>query len=140
MQFLRRPLIPGEIDHELVWLVVSLASLGAAALWFAVGLPWPTCLFHEITGLPCLTCGATRCSIAFFHGSLLTAWTWNPFIFCALCAIALFDLYAGFVLVGGRPRLRIVWSTTRSRRIARLIVVAGLTLNWIYLLFHAAKF
>ena len=49
-----RRLAPGEIDHELIWLSVSLASLGLAAAWLAIGLPWPRCMFHEITGFPCV--------------------------------------------------------------------------------------
>jgi len=140
MQFSRRSLGPAETNHELVWLSVSLASLVCAAVWFALGLPWPTCFFHEITGLPCLTCGATRCSIAFFHGHLFTAWFWNPFVLCALCAIAIFDLYALFVLVAGVPRFRIVWSTARSKQVTRFVVVAGLALNWAYLLSHSQNF
>jgi hypothetical protein len=140
MQFSRRSLGPGETNHELVWLSVSLASLVCASIWLALGLPWPTCLFHEVTGLPCLTCGATRCSVAFFHGHLFSAWFWNPVVFCALCAIALFDLYAMAVLVARAPRFRITWSTTRSKQVTRFVVVTGLALNWIYLLSHAGKF
>jgi hypothetical protein len=140
MQFSRRSLVPGETDHELVWLSVSIGSLFFAAIWFALGLPWPTCVFHEITGLPCLTCGATRCSIALFHGHLFAAWAWNPFAFCALCAIGLFDLYAAIVLLSGTPRLRIVWTTPRSKQLTRFAVVSGLALNWIYLLSHAGQF
>ena len=37
MQVLRRPLAPEETDHELIWLTVSVSSLGLAATWFALG-------------------------------------------------------------------------------------------------------
>jgi hypothetical protein len=140
MQFARRPLAPGETNHELLWLSLSFGSLFCAALWFAAGLPWPTCLFHNLTGLPCVTCGATRCTIAFFHGQILTAWAWNPFVFCALCAIALFDIYAAIVLVSGGPRLRIMLTTPRSRQGMRIVAIAGLVSNWIYLLSHSSHF
>ena len=51
-------------------------------------------MFHEITGLPCVTCGMTRCGIQFFHGHFLTALKWNPLVFSALCGLTAFDLYA----------------------------------------------
>jgi Protein of unknown function (DUF2752) len=81
MQIVARRLEPGEIDYELVWLGASLASLGVAVAWFTLGLPWPHCVFHDLTGLPCVTCGMTRCGIQFFHGSFQTAWKWNPLVF-----------------------------------------------------------
>ncbi len=33
MQLTRRYLAPNEPDHELIWLSVSLGSLGLAAVW-----------------------------------------------------------------------------------------------------------
>jgi len=50
MQLCSRRLAPDEIDHELIWLSVSLGSVAVAATWFALGLPWPRCLFHDLTG------------------------------------------------------------------------------------------
>jgi hypothetical protein len=136
MQIARRQLIPRELDHELLWLSVSLGGLTAAALWFALHLPWPRCAFHELTGLPCLTCGATRSAIEFFHGNFLTALKWNPLAFAGLCAISVFDVYAGVVLVTGSPRLRILDLSSTEKNSVRIFVVVMLVLNWIYLLSH----
>lgn len=140
MRFLRRRLAPGETDHELLWLSVSIGSLAFAALWFLVGLPWPSCTFHNLTGLPCVTCGATRCTIAFFHGNFLAAWLWNPFVFLILCGVALFDIYALTVLILRSPRLRIAVCTERAKKLTRFLVIAALALNWIYLLGHYRAF
>src|SRR5450755_2735147 len=134
MQFARRCLVSGETDHELIWLSVSTGSLACAAGWLALGLPWPICIFHELTGLPCLTCGATRCTIAFLHGNFSVAWMWNPLAFLALGGVVLFDLYALIVLVFRMPRLRIVALTQRAKNFARLTAVVTLALNWIFLL------
>jgi hypothetical protein len=129
-----------EIDHELLWLSVSLVSLTIAAGWLAIGLPWPRCVFHELTGLPCVTCGMTRCAIQFFHGHFLAALKWNPLVFTALCGVMAFDLYAFATLTMRAPRLRISLSTQRAKTFVRVSVILAFVLNWIYLLSHWRDF
>jgi len=136
----RHRLAPHEIDHELLWLSISLGSLGVAVLWFALGLPWPRCVFHELTGLPCVTCGMTRSAIQFFHGNFLAALRWNPLIFAFLCGVTVFDLYAFTVIAICAPRLRITFQTEAGKNSTRLIVIAALALNWVYLLSHWRAF
>lgn len=134
MQIARRPLAPGETDHELIWLGVSLAGLTLAASWLALRLPWPICLFNVITGHPCATCGATRSAIAFFHGHFFSALKWNPLAFAGYCALTLFDAYAFIVLITRAPRLRIAQLSAANKKFARIFIVALFALNWIYLL------
>jgi hypothetical protein len=140
MQLRRRQLGPGEPDYELIWFVVSVGSLAFAAVWLALGLPWPRCVFHELTGLPCATCGMTRCAIQFFHGHFLAALRWNPLMFAFLCGLAAFDLYALAVLVTGAPRLRICFCGGRAKTVGRVAVISALGLNWFYLLVHWRNF
>lgn len=140
MRLIVRRLGPGELNHELIWLGVTVGSLACAALWLSFGLPWPNCVFHDLTGLPCLTCGATRSTIAFLHGNFVRAWLWNPIAFLALCGIALFDLYALSVLVMRARRLRIIFSNERAKRFTRFFVITALALNWIYLLSNWRSF
>jgi hypothetical protein len=134
MRIVRRPLAPGQTDHELVWLSVSVVGLGLAAVWFAVGLPWPHCIFLSITGHPCMTCGATRSAIAFFHLDFVRAWKWNPLVFSFLCGLSIFNAYAFAVLVTCAPRLRIVQFSQVEKNFVRLAVIVALLSNWIYLL------
>jgi len=134
MQLCRRHLAFGETDHELIWLSVSLLSLTSAAAWFAIGLPWPRCLFHDLTGLPCVTCGATRSAISFFHADFFAAWKWNPLVFVCLSALSIFDVYAAAALVIRGPRLRIVNFTRWEKTFLRVLFLTILGLNWIYLL------
>ena len=134
MQIVRRPLAPGEMNHELIWLSVSSGGLAVAATWLALNLPWPICLFHALTGRPCLTCGATRSAIAFFHAHFLAAFEWNPLAFLVYCALTLFNVYAFAVVVTRVPRLRIIRLTPSERKFVRGSAIALLTLNWAYLL------
>src|ERR1700726_4996890 len=134
MQLTRRRLAPNELDHELIWLSVSLGSLALAAAWFALGLPWPHWIFLGVTGHPCVTCGAIRSAIAFFHADFWTAWKWNPLAFLFLSGLSIFDAYAFAVLVVRVPRLRIVHFTPPEKSFLRLLAVILLLSNWIYLL------
>jgi Protein of unknown function (DUF2752) len=140
MQVVARRLKRGEIDHELIWLSASVVSLGLAAAWLTVDLPWPRCIFHEVTGLPCATCGMTRCGIQFFHGHFLGALKWNPLVFTALCGLTAFDLYAFATLATRGPRLRIRFYTKTAKTFVRIAVISALVLNWIYLLMYWRNF
>ena len=129
----RRP-APQEIDHELVWLTVSLGAGCALAAWLAAHLPTPQCVFHSLTGFPCLTCGATRAASQFFHGHFAAALLFNPLAFLAFCGLIVFDLYALGVLVARAPRLRPGNFTPNEKRFVRAAVVVLLAGNWLYLL------
>lgn len=133
MRIVHQPLAPGQADHELVWLCVSVVGLGLAATWFGIGLPWPHCLFLTLTGHPCMTCGATRSAIAFFHLDFTSALKWNPLVFAMLCGMSIFDGYAFVVLVLRSPRLRLQLAANEGK-IIRLVAVTLLLSNWIYLL------
>jgi hypothetical protein len=129
MQLRWRVLGKGELDHEGLWLSVSAGGLLCAAAWFALGLPWPVCWFHQLTGHPCATCGATRAAIAFFHG----------LAFLAYCGIAVFNGYALGVLIMRSRRLRASFTTT-EKHVLRAAAVAVIALNWVYLLTHSSMF
>ena len=136
MRICWKRLEPAETDHEALWLGVSTAGLVASAVWFALRLPWPSCAFHALTGLPCVTCGGTRSAIQFLHGHFHAALLFNPLVFACLCAIALFDFYAFAVLAMRAPRLRLAdWKRTETK-VVRIVAIALLALNWAYLLAH----
>ena len=140
MRLVRRRVPANGIDHELIWLLVSVTAgaIGLVAFW--LGLNWPRCPFLAITGFPCLTCGATRATIAFLHGNFSLAWWWNPLAFLALCGVVAFDLYAIVVLLSRSARIRIVDWTRVEKNFVRIAVVSMLAVNWIYLLSHRDRF
>jgi Protein of unknown function (DUF2752) len=134
MRLANRRLAADELDHELIWLSVSLGSLGFAASWLSLGLPWPQCAFHTITGHPCATCGMTRSAIQFFHGHFFAAMRWNPLVFACLCGLSIFDAYAFVALIARAPRLRITQLTAAEKTFVRVTLVTLFLTNWVYLL------
>jgi len=134
MRLTVRHRIKTDLDHELIWLSVSLGGLALAASWFALRLPWPHCIFLSITGLPCLTCGATRSAIAFFHLDFWSAWKWNPLVFGALCGMSIFNAYAAAVLILRAPRFRMSQFSATERKFIRVAAILLLIANWAYLL------
>jgi hypothetical protein len=140
MQISSRRLAPKETDYELLWLGASVSALVAGVIWFALHLPWPVCIFHEMTGLPCVTCGATRAAIQFLQGHFLAAWIWNPLVFLVICCVAVFDAYALVVLITRAPRLRLIQFSQFEKRALRIAVICMLALNWLYSLGHWRDF
>ena len=128
-----RTLRPGELDHELIWLAVTTSGAALAFAWLTIGLPWPTCAFRSLTGLPCMTCGATRAALALAHGDFLGAWRLNPLAVVAIGGIAVFDVYALAVLAMRRRRLR-VSVPRRATRWLLLVGAASALVNWAYVL------
>ncbi len=129
----------GELDHELIWSSVSLVSLGCLLAWLRLGLPFLSCPFHDLTGFPCLTCGATRCFIQLCHGHFSAALRWNPGVFASLAALAAYDLYAMTVLALRLPRLRLGPVSSKTSRALRVLALVLIASNWIYLLLTFRK-
>jgi hypothetical protein len=134
MQACRRRHAGNAIDHELLWLVVSLGAVVLLGFWLSLGLPTPRCAFRSLTGLPCPTCGATRAAWQFLHGHFLASFLFNPLAFAAYCIVAAFDLYALAVLILRTQRLRFTGFTSGERAAVRYAVIGLLAANWLYLL------
>jgi hypothetical protein len=129
-----RPLAPQETDFEFLFLSVSCSMAASVYLWLNLGMPWPGCWVRRLTGLPCPTCGATRCAMSFAHGDLLGAWRHNPLIFICYGGTILVNLYAGAVLLFRFPRLRLAHLPPEIKRVLGALFIIALTANWIYLL------
>jgi Protein of unknown function (DUF2752) len=129
-----RPLAPRETDFEFLFLVVSSGIAASCALWLSFGMPWPGCWVRRLTGLPCPTCGATRCATSLAHGDLAGAWRHNPLIFVCYGGTLLVNLYAAAVLLFRLRRLRLANVPVKVKRALSAVVIIALTANWIYLL------
>jgi hypothetical protein len=131
-----RPLAPKETDFEFLFLVVSSGLAASCFLWLNLGMPWPGCWVRRLTGLPCPTCGATRCAMSLVHGDLAAAWGHNPLIFVCYGGTLLVNLYALAVLLFRLPRLRLANFPPGVKRALGALFIVALTANWIYLLSH----
>ena len=134
MQIYRRSLARAELDHELLWLFVSLGAFLGLAAWLGAHLPLPQCLFHSLTGLPCLTCGATRAAWQFLHGHFAASFAFNPLAFLCYCGLVAYDIYALGVIALRAPRLRFGNLSPGEKRFARYLAATLLIINWVYLL------
>ncbi len=99
------------------------------------GLRAPVCVFHRLTGLPCLTCGSTRAFADLLRGDLAGALRLQPLAVVgggALVAAA--TVYAWYFLVRRRvPHVRL---GGMERRLVWVALVAALVLNWVYLILN----
>lgn len=134
MRAYRHQIAVQEIDYELVWLLVSLGAFLGLALWLAARLPTPQCVFHTLTGLPCVTCGATRSAFQFLHGHFSASFFFNPLAFLAFFSVLAYDLYALVMLATRAPRLRLGNFSRSEKFLARCAVIILLASNWLYLL------
>jgi hypothetical protein len=87
---------------------VLLAVIGlgcAAVLYFfnpATNGFYPVCRFHQLTGLNCPGCGATRACHALLHGDLAAAFRDNALFVLSLPALLLRGGWLAFVRYRGR--------------------------------------
>ena len=129
-----RRLRPGELDHELIWLLVSLGAGVVTWFWLASGLPLPQCTWRALTGFACPSCGATRCVRWLCAGDFLAALLINPLIFLSLIGIAFYDVYVAIILIFRLRRLRFDHLSSRTVNLIRLSAGAALLLNWGWLI------
>lgn len=134
MKIERRRLAANELDAEFLWLGILGGGGLLSVAWLILGLPTPHCLFRAVTGLPCLTCGGTRCARFLLTGHPDVALGWNPLVFFGIVLSAAFVAYAAVVVVFRLPRLRIRFDSPREADIARVAVAAVVMVNWIYLI------
>ena len=123
----RRPPLPAwAIGIVVIWLAgVALYTALARSAEHAPSL----CVFRNVTGLPCPTCGTTRATLAFARGDILAGVLYNPFVVTALAiGLTLCVVQWGF---GRRIEIAI---SPRSKRFGWALVAVGFLTNWAYLI------
>lgn len=110
--------------------VLAFAVLGSL-IWLELGLPRPVCPLRAWTGIPCLTCGTTRMVEALRRGDPLEAVRWNPLVFGAGAAIAVWACVSATWRVLGL-RIRRVILGRRETLALRILALAALVGGWGY--------
>src|SRR5690348_8436678 len=104
---------------------------GRIVLWLKP--PIPKCMFKEITGYPCMTCGATRCIEEFSQFHFWNAFLMNPLIFLMGAGFGLFFLYSAGVYLFNLPKIQFTF-VSKNAKLVRILIVLAVLINWIYLI------
>lgn len=139
MRLIRRPAYPGELNHELVWPAAFLGGALFAWLWFRLGVQLPECVFHRLTGLPCLGCGGTRCARNLVHLDFVQAFLFHPG-FCLVVALAaLWTAYSAVFWLRRDPlRLRVSFDPAGARR-RRVLFAVLLGAHWAWQCYYLTR-
>jgi hypothetical protein len=128
---------PGAVDHELIWGLIGLLALAAAAfvpmdrILSDVGY---ACGLRTLTGYPCPTCGVTRAFVRTAHFELGSALRLNPLATVALLGTMVYVPYALAAVALRTRRLRLTHLTRRSTRLLLALCAALVLGNWAYMI------
>ncbi|NMC63972.1 MAG: DUF2752 domain-containing protein, partial [SAR324 cluster bacterium] len=87
-------LMERKFDLEEIFILVSICIGFTALIWLFLGLPLPQCPFHALTGIPCLSCGASRAFREIINGNFTNALFVNPLFCLFLLGCMILNLYA----------------------------------------------
>lgn len=115
------------LSIHVIWMFILITILGISRF-----LPLNRCLFHDITGYPCLSCGISRAANALFEGNIFGMISYNPLIVLFCVGLFFFSLFkfAEFIF-----RFRIDLRFSSKYLIAiRILTVIVVIANWTYLI------
>ena len=116
----------------LTWGAIALAATLLAHLATPLVPLLPGCLFRDLTGLPCPTCGTAHAALALARLDLPHAIAFNPLATLGAVVFRLGGAVAAVASLAGRPLSEPRLSGPAPRSAALLAVAA----NWAWLLVH----
>jgi hypothetical protein len=96
------------------------------------------CLFKQVSGLPCPSCGTTRSVGHILQGDISNAVKINPLGFIALGSLLLFPAWMLIDFITGKPSLPKTYLQYHEKRNSRWILFFFgflLLINWIWNIF-----
>jgi hypothetical protein len=122
----------GALPLGAIFLSIGAVAALAVAVLHLDRLPIAVCLFHAITGLPCMTCGATRALGQLAVGDVRGALAMNPL--ATLGAFAILPWGVGDIALMPRGRALSLEVAPSAARALRVMAVAAVLVNWGYLI------
>jgi hypothetical protein len=136
MKIRTRALSSSDFDAELYFLALSLllaVFLLIAPSGFIALFP---CVFKQLTGIPCPTCGITRTAGFLVHGDIRAAWN-TSFLFTGAGLLGFgYSLYCGLALALRWNRLRIQFKSRTEFLVFSAMIGALFTVNWAVSIFR----
>jgi hypothetical protein len=120
-------------------LALKLLLLLGPILAFQIFVPekWALhCRAAQWTGVPCPSCGTTRCLQLLLERNLSAAWHMQPLICCTAILFGAVLIYSFLGSWLHWPTWRVVLNRKKERRVAWLLVAAGVLGNWVYLILN----
>lgn len=128
-------------DHPSADLEIALGVAGLlawAGFWLLPlhHLAWflTPCAFHQITGLPCVSCGLTRGILALAEGHPLVALRLNPLGLAVVLALLVYTPPACVLWWFRLPRPRLALTGREARRGAWCLLALVIAAHWAFLI------
>jgi hypothetical protein len=123
---------PAVSSVHVVWGPMALLIIAGAGYFKDLLNLLPSCIFHRITGIPCLTCGGTRSLVALSQFDIVSSFLLNPVFSIFAVGVIVFSLIS---LYGYLMRKSIVIRLSEGRKKAlRVSIIGLLAANWVYLI------
>lgn len=94
------------------------------------------CVFKNITGIPCPSCGTTRSIISLLQGNLLEGLYFNPIGLLGLCILIVMPFWLLWDALKQNNSL-IIWykkieTAIKTKKVVYLPLIGLMLLNWIW--------
>jgi hypothetical protein len=116
----------------MVWGPIAVLFIITAGFFKNIAPRLPNCVFHEITGFPCPTCGGTRSLIALSQFDLVSSFMYNPLVLLFAAGLIVFST---LFLIGAVTKKSFkIALTERWKKAIRYAVIALFVFNWLFLI------
>ena len=92
----------------------------------------PECMFHKLTGIPCLTCGGTRSLVALSQFDFVSSFILNPLTPIFVIALVVFSsiMLFGYIF----KKSLVLKFSEGEKKLLRIGAIALIVFNWLFLI------